>query len=183
MEVERLQEKYNLDVRFAPYLLDPSTPPEGKPRKRYSSDDSPPSEMELRGERLGVKYNRGREWTSNSLLAHEASEHVTEHEPHEVAWNYHRRLFKSYFTDLSDIGKQDLLLDLAKESGVNVDSLRASLDTHQYQQQVMDALNWARQVGVTGVPTFVFDEQYGLVGAQDLQVMETMMERLGKVPK
>jgi predicted DsbA family dithiol-disulfide isomerase len=167
-------------VRFAPYLLDPSTPLEGKPRKQMTAPGDPPSAMESRAESLGITFTRGRQWTSNSLLAHEASEHVTEHETPEIAWAFHRAMFKAYFTDLEDVAQKDLLLRVAAESGVAVEPLREALEDRRYQEQVLDALNWARQIGVTGVPTFVVDEKYGVVGAQDLAVFQGMMEHLGK---
>ncbi len=170
-------------MRFAPFLLDPSTPIEGKPRKQMSQPDSPPSAMEARGATLGAIFSRGRQWTSNSLLAHEASEFITEHESPEIAWAFHRAMFKAYFTDFADVAKQDLLLEVANSSGVSVDPLRTALEARSYQEQVMDGLRWARQAGVTAVPTFVFDDQYALVGAQDLAVMEQMMQQLGKQPR
>ncbi len=182
-EIERLGEKYTLDVRFAPYLLDPSTPPEGKPRKQQSTPGSPPSAMEERGTSLGLTYSRGREWTSNSLLAHEASEFVTEHESPEVAWAFHKAMFKAYFTDLADIGKPETLIDVAASVGVPADAMRVTLENRTFQAQVADGIRWSRAIGVTGVPTFVFDERHGVVGAQDLSVMEQVMQQLGKVPK
>lgn len=170
-------------MRFAPFLLDPSTPSEGKPRKQMTKPGDPPSAMEARGASLGAIFSRGRQWTSNSLLAHEASEFITENEPHEVAWAFHRAMFKAYFTNLADVAKPDLLLEVAAASGVSVDPLRTALEDRSYQQQVMDGLRWAHQIGVTAVPTFVFDDEYGLVGAQDLAVMEQMMQEMGKVPR
>lgn len=182
-EIERLGEKYDLDVRFAPYLLDPTTPPEGKPRKPYSQPGDGPSPIEQRGESLGLTYTRGREWTSNSLLAHEASEFVTEHESQEVAWAFHKAMFKAYFTDLVDIGKPETLVEIGASVGVPADAMRVALENGTYRGQVAEGIRWARAIGVTGVPTFVFDERTGVVGAQDLAVLEQVMQQLGKVPK
>lgn len=179
-EIERLSEEYNLEVRFAPYLLDPSTPIEGKPARYRTAPDAPPTPIEQRAVPLGISYTRGREWTSNSLLAHEASEHITEHETPEIAWAFHEAMFKAYFTDLNDIAQTDLLLKVAGNAGANVESLREALTDRRYQQQVHDALNWAKQIGVSGVPTFIFDDQYGIVGAQELGVLQNVMEQLGK---
>ena len=68
MEVEKLQRDYpNVDVRWAPYLLNPSIPPEGKERTPQTNADTPKSALELRGEASGITFARGRTFTPNFL--------------------------------------------------------------------------------------------------------------------
>lgn len=169
-----------MTVRFAPFLLDPSVPPEGKPRRQHTQPGDPPSALELRGESLGIKFARGRERTSYSLTALEAGEFATEHGD---ALRFHRELFKAYFTDLVDISDSDLLVEAAMNSGLDGGALADALATGQYRQQVIDGINWSRGVGVTAIPTFVFEEQHGIVGAQDYSVFQSMMKDLGQEPK
>ena len=141
--------------------------------------DSPPSDMEQRGTSLGITFSRGRTFTSNSHLALEAAEYVADHAPDS---DFHRAMFKAYFTDLLDIGKVDTVVEVGASVGIDAVDLRAALTSGAYRQQVDDGLDWSRDIGVTAVPTFVFAEQYGVVGAQDYQVFQRIMERLG-VPK
>lgn len=175
-----MRAEYDMEVRFAPYLLDPSTPPEGKPRKRYTNPGDPPTDMELRGEALGITFRRGREVTSNSHLALEAAEFAAET---PQAWAFHKAMFKAYFDDLEDIGDIDTVVRIGAAVGLDEAGLRAALESRAYREQVDDGVAWARQIGVTGVPTFVFDEQHGVVGAQDHEVFVQVMQRLGKTPK
>lgn len=178
-ELDRIQQEYELEVRFAPYLLDPTTPPEGKPRRPMTQPGDPPTDMEQRGQSLGITFSRGRTFTSNPHLAHEAAEYAAEHgfEP-----AFHRAMFKSYFTDLDDIGKIDKVVEVGALVGIDANALRAALDAGTYRQQVDDGLDWSHEMGVTAVPTFVFDGQYGIVGAQDYDVFDKVLTRLG-VPK
>lgn len=169
-----------MSVRFAPFLLDPSVPPEGKPRRQHTQPGDPPSALELRGQSLGITFARGRERTSYSIPALEAGEFATEH---GHALRFHRELFKAYFTDLADISDPDLLVDAAVASGLDGGAMAGALATGQYRQQVIDGINWSRGVGVTAIPTFVFQEQYGIVGAQDYSVFQSMMKELGQEPK
>ena len=60
-------------VTWAPFLLDPSTPPEGKPARYRRGPDDPPSPAEERAARDGLRFARGRERTSYSQLALEAA--------------------------------------------------------------------------------------------------------------
>jgi predicted DsbA family dithiol-disulfide isomerase len=182
VEVERLSARYDLDVRFAPYLLDPSTPPEGKPRRQMSRPGDPQSHLEQRGESLGIRFSRGRTWSSNSHLGLEAAEFVAERHP-ALAEPFHRRMFKAYFDELADIGTVDAVVRLGAEAGVPADALRASLESREYRGQVDDGIDWARQAGVSAVPTFIIDERYAVVGAQPLEVFEDVLGRLGKQPR
>jgi len=180
-EVETLMQRHDLAVRFAPYLLDPSTPPEGKPRKPQTSPDSPPSALELRGESLGITFSRGRTFTSNSMLAHQAQEFAAEYEESHPGMDplaFHRLMFKAYFTDLEDVGTIDTVVRIGGQAGLPEAELREALESRRYEQQVEDGLGWARAVGVTAVPTFVFAEQLGVVGAQDQAVFEQALAQV-----
>jgi len=168
-------------VRFAPFFLDPSTPPEGKPRRQYSQPGDPPSPLEQRGASLGITFTRGRTWTSNSHLALQAGEFAEEHG--DVGQAFHKRLFKAYFEELADIGKVDELVRLGGEAGLPADELRAALESGRYCQQVDDGLAWSHAAGVRAVPTFIFDERMGLVGAQPSEVFEELMQELGAKPR
>jgi predicted DsbA family dithiol-disulfide isomerase len=139
----------------------------------------PPSHLEVRGQELGITFSRGRTWTSNSHLGLEAAEFVAEHHPGR-AGAFHRRMFKAYFDELADIGSVDAIARLGAEAGIPEAPLRHALEKGAYRGQVDEGIAWAREVGVTAVPTFIIDEQYAVVGAQPLEVFEQVFERLGK---
>ena len=180
MEVERLRREYDVEVRHAPYLLDPTTPPEGKARRPMTRPEDPPTAMELRAESLGIRFTRGRTWTSNTLLAHEGGEFAFEH---GRDWEYTRAMFKAYFEDLADIGKVDTVVAVGESAGLDGAALRQALEAGTYREAVAETIRWTREVGVSGVPTYVFAEKYAVVGAQDYDVFESIIQRLGKTPK
>jgi predicted DsbA family dithiol-disulfide isomerase len=179
VEVEKLVRDYEINLRFAPYFLDPSIPPEGKPRRRMTNPDDPPTHLELRAAEAGLKMTRGRTWTPNSHLSLQAAEFAAEHGD---AIRFHRRMFKAYFEDLEDVGDIDVVVRVGEEAGLDAAALRQALEDGTYRQQVDDGINWARSIGVTGVPTFIFEEQWAIVGAQDYNVFQSIMSRLGKEP-
>ena len=136
--------------------------------------------MEQRGMDLGIKFSRGRTITSNSHLALEAAEYAAE-TPHAAA--FHRAMFKSYFDELEDIGKIDTVVRVGESVGLDGGELRKVLETGAFRQQVDDGIQWAREVGVTGVPTFVIADKWAVVGAQDYNVFESLMAKLGQTPR
>jgi predicted DsbA family dithiol-disulfide isomerase len=180
VEVERLQQEYEFDVHFAPFLLRPETPREGMPARRITAPEAPPTPIELRGGRLGIKYTRGRTTTSYSHLALEAAEFAF---GHGDGWAYHKRVFKGYFEELLDIGDADVLARLAEETGLSGDALRDALAEGRHRDEVDEGIAWSRAIGVTAIPTFVFNERLGMVGAQELEAMREMMQRVGNKPR
>ncbi len=137
--------------------------------------------MEERATSLGITFTRGRTWTSNSHLALQAAEFAEEEG--NVGREFHRRMFKAYFEELADIGTVDELVRLGGEAGLPADRLREALETGRYRKQVDDGLTWSHAVGVRAVPTFIFDERVGVVGAQPLEVFEEVMRELGATPR
>ena len=178
MEVERLQREYPVDVRWAPYLLDPTIPPDGKPREPQTRADTPKSHLEEMAEARGLTFKRGRSFTPNTHLALETVEFAYDHGQH--CDDLHRALFKANFEDFDNLGDADQLVRIASDHGIDGDELRQALDSGQYRTQVDEQIQWARNVGVTGIPTFIFDYQYAMVGAQEYPAFQSAIERVLK---
>lgn len=178
-EIAKLQQEYEFDIEWAPYLLDPSIPPEGRLREPYSKPGDPPSPIEERAENLGIRITRGRTFYPNSHLALEAAEFAGEH---GKSWEFHLEMFRVYFEEMANIGELDVIVGVGESVGLDASALREALETRRYRDLVDEGVEWSRALGVTGVPTFVINEQYGVVGAQEYPVLLSVMEQLG-VPK
>jgi len=153
------------------------------PARRIVPLEAPPTPMELRGEALDIKFTRGREISSYSHLALEAAEFAFQYSTHADAWAFHRRLFKAYFEELENIGDVDVLVRLAEECGQDAKSLREALFDRRLEAEVDEGIAWSRQIGVTAIPTFVFNQRMGMVGAQELPAFREMMQRAGNAPR
>ena len=150
------------------------------PARRVVPPEAPHTPMEGRGEQLGIKFSRGRTKTSNSYLSLQAAEFSLEYGD---MWRFHRRMFKAYFEDLEDIGELETVVRVGADAGLDAAALRAALEDGRYRAQVDKAISWSRAIGVTAIPTFVFNERYGMVGAQELDAFRHMMEQIGQAPK
>lgn len=172
-----------MEVQFAPYLLDASVPPEGRPQPPPSGKRSDARNyMEQRAEAAGVRFTPGRTHRSNSMLALQAAEFAADHHE-ECAQVFHRHVFEAYFENLEDIGQVDTLVRLGEETGLPGDELRQALEGEVYREQVEEAVEGARLAGVRSVPTFIFDEQYAVVGAQEYTTFQAVMKELGREPR
>ena len=86
-------------------------------------------------------------------------------------------LFKAYFTDGKNVDDIDVLINLAKETEINIDGLMQVLENESFADNVRNDIKEARQIGVKGVPFFVFDRKFAVSGAQDSSVFLETLEK------
>ncbi len=137
--------------------------------------------MEERADSAGIQFVKGRTHRSSSLLSLQAAEYVADHGL--AADAFHRAVFKAYFEDLEDIGSVDTLVRIAEGAGIPGEGLRQALEDGVYRERVEEAVEGARMAGVRSVPTFIFDETYAIVGAQEYETFQAVMKELGREPR
>jgi predicted DsbA family dithiol-disulfide isomerase len=70
---------------------------------------------------------------------------------------YTERIFRAFFVAQRDIGRPEVLTDVAMELGLDADDFRAALDSGRYAQTHQRALRRARELEITTVPTLIVD--------------------------
>ncbi len=112
---------------------------------------------------------------ANTRRAHEATEFARDG---GRLPQFHRAVFAAYWERGENIGEDDVLCRLATDCGLDGDALRPALADGRYKQRVEYQMAWAREAGLSGVPTFVFNEKFVLVGAQDYDVFADITRRM-----
>ncbi len=85
------------------------------------------------------------------------------------------RLFLAFFTEGRSIADTETLTHLGIEIGLNAQELQTAFTDEQYAYMMTQDIQEARQVGVNGVPFFVFNRKYAISGAQPPQAfLETL---------
>jgi predicted DsbA family dithiol-disulfide isomerase len=167
--VDLLTAEYNVDVEWRPYYLRPDTPSEGMDlpeyilRARASGADE---RLQSMAAVYGMEFNSP-DRIYNTRLAHEATEYANEHgKPLE----FHRVVFRKVYAEGQDIGKWDVLRAAAEEVGLDGQDMQNVVGGGKYTAHVAEQVRWAQQIGVTGVPTYVINDRYAIVGAQPYEV-------------
>lgn len=115
------------------------------------------------------------EFIPRSRRALEASEHARARGRHEA---FHRAVFHRYFGQGRDISDWAVLREAAVEAGLDPDEMQAETESGRYRTVVDKQHARALSMGISGVPTFIFDERFAVVGAQPYEVFRRVMERL-----
>ncbi|WP_281196100.1 DsbA family protein [Halorubrum sp. F4] len=94
----------------------------------------------------------------DSLDAQVVSYYVKEHYPYDTWLAFDESVFAALWQDGEDIGDRDLLVDLAADAGVDPEEVRSALGDDTLREEVSALFDEARRRGVTGVPTFAYDD-------------------------
>jgi predicted DsbA family dithiol-disulfide isomerase len=89
------------------------------------------------------------------------------------------RLLQAYFIDGLNVGDQLVLADCAADVGMDRDRVVAFLGSDDGVLEVRGELEEAGELGITAVPTFVFNGSWAVPGAQDADTFAQVLRRLG----
>jgi len=172
-------------IRWRPYMLDPTIPPEGLDRHEYMLNKFGAERLKTihdplieAGKELDVPYHFDLiTRTPNTLDAHRLIRwaHTVDRQTEMV-----ERLFLAYWSEGKDVGNRDVLAQCAGEAGINAAQIRELLDSEQDVEETKAEIQHATNIGVTGVPTFIMAQSYALVGAQSPAVLVDAISRVAK---
>ena len=175
--VEKLKEEYNVDVEWRPFYLRPDTPPEGMPlpdyilRARASGSEDRLSQMAAMH---GMKFVSA-ERIYNTRLAHEATEYARQR---GKVNEFHKVVFRQVYADGLDISNWDILRAAAEEVGLDGADMQQMVESGTYTDEVAAQVYQAQQIGVSGVPTYVINDRYAVVGAQPYEVFKRALAQI-----
>lgn len=174
-----------IDVVWKSYQLDPYIPrnPEYKNTYQYLAKTKGMSYDEAKQMTTGVAQaaaNAGltldfeRAVVANSFDAHRLV-HLAQTKG--LADAVKEALFRAHFTEGKDINSREVLTAIGTVAGLPEVEITAVLDSDRYSDEVAEDIREARDIGVRGVPFFVFNRKYAISGAQPpeafLQTLET----------
>lgn len=116
---------------------------------------------------VGLDYHFDKAVVANSFDAHRLIQLAKSKGKGDAA---EERLFKAYFTEGKNTADIPTLIQLGVEIGLDKTEIEAMLAGKQFAAEVLKDISEAEQIGVTGVPFFVFDRKFAVSGAQDTQV-------------
>lgn len=175
-------------VHWRPYQLDPTIPAEGLERKAYMTAKFGSEErVHAAHERLiplgmaeGIAFDFDAIKVSpNTLDAHRLVRWAAEGGS-EAQGDLVGRLFSLYFEQGRDIGDHEVLARAATESGLDTPALEALLETDADREAVRQEIAVAAQMGVTGVPCFLIENKYAVMGAQDSATLADAIRQIAE---
>jgi len=135
------------------------------------SVDKMMAQLKATAEKLGYELGDRRK-TYNSRLAQEVGLWA---ETKGKGHSFHMKAFKAYFVDGKNLAKKEVLLDLIKQSELDVVEGESIIDKRTFSDAVDADWELSRRIGISAVPTFVSGLER-LVGAQPYEALEKLVQ-------
>lgn len=85
-------------------------------------------------------------------------------------------VFSAHFEEGKDISSLDVLTEIGKNVDLNHEDIKAVYETEMYEAVVNHDFLKAEEYGLTGVPAFVVDDSYYLLGGHSKEAYLEMLE-------
>ncbi len=185
--LEKFGNSENVEIEWRSFQLDPEVKPvpgmtineylakrkgvsvaEGKQMNDY---------MAQMAKEVGLHYDFDKAVITNTTNAHQLTHLAKKHGLQDKA---EERFFAAYYTEGKDLNDPEVLVSLGQEIGLPIAEIRETLQNDTYKEAVQQDQYEAAQVGVRGVPFFVFNNKYAVSGAQPAEVFLNTLEHVRK---
>jgi predicted DsbA family dithiol-disulfide isomerase len=179
VRIDQLKKNYNIKVRWAAFPLHPETPDDGLTLEELFAGQpidikKVMTRLKQVADGLGLPLGE-RKKTYNDRLAQELEKWA---ELEGKGGPFHEAVFRAYFVDGKNIGREDELVALAKSVGLPGKKARLVLELRTFKEAVESDWSRSHALGITGVPTFVVDQQT-IVGFQPYEELEQFLKTCG----
>ena len=178
--------QYEPRVTWRPFELNPDMPAEGADRAAYLAArmGTPEQVAEAHAELVRQGAASGIEFRfdlmtrmPNTRRSHLLIAHAARSGRQSAV---KERIMRAYFEQGCDIGDIEVLVRLGVEAGLDERESRSALILRSGQDGVVAAERHAAVLGITGVPTFVFDGQYTISGAQEVGSLTRVFDQVAE---
>lgn len=182
--LEQFADKKNIEVIWKSFQLDPAIPEVATEsytdylvkRKGMAVEQVQGmlSNVTQMATQVGLDYHLDQSIIVNSLKAHQLIQFA---KLKNLGSEAEERLFKAFFIEAKNIADTETLVQLGKDFGLDESEIKANLEDEKYKYEIAQDIQEAQNIGVTGVPFFIFDRKYAVSGAQPA---EAFLETLNK---
>ena len=173
---------HNFEIIYVPFQLNPTMPEDGMNREEYiigkfgGMENAKPmyDSMVSEAKKENLEFNLSNiKKTPNTVLSHILIDVARKHQVQkETVFD----IFSNYFIQGLDIGDKNNLIKIGTNHGIKSEELSREFDSEENIEKVNKMDKIGRQMGITGVPFYVFNEKILLSGAQSVEMLEKAIE-------
>ncbi|NHN35254.1 DsbA family oxidoreductase [Paenibacillus agricola] len=185
--LEQFDHKAKVEIVYRPFQLFPNAPSNtGKDYYTWSAEihgggmssdyvregNKPVIKM---GKEVGLTYNLDTLIPSNTSDALRVAVYAQEQ---GKTGEWMAQAHKAYFTDSLDIGDHETLAKLAGEIGLHAKEVLDILSSDKYKDTVKKERQYGSQLGITGVPYYIFNDKYAVSGIRSSSAFLDLLEQV-----
>jgi predicted DsbA family dithiol-disulfide isomerase len=173
------------NVRWLPFQLSPDLPREGRDRREHYASIFGPERAEQimagmaeRGRDDGIAFQVKPGARSPNTLSAQVLLHWAGQQPGVDQGALAEALFAAHHEACDDIGDPAVLARIAGEHGMDAGQVLADLRSGKDEDAVTAQIDELRQLGIGGVPFFIFDRRLAVSGAQPPEAFLEVLDQL-----
>lgn len=175
----------NVEIIYRSFLLDPELATD--PNKNVTDHLAEKKDISLEeAQKLndyvtqmaaeeGLNYDLKNAVVANSRNAHRLL-HFAKSKGKQA--EFKEALLKAYFEEGKNIDKMDSLKSIGASVGLDEEEVGKVYNSADFTENVIEDIQRAQQIGVRGVPFFVFNEKFALSGAQPLDTFKQAIQKV-----
>ncbi len=174
----------DIEIIYRSYQLDPSVPKEGMDfqiymENRFGADFvSKFHQVEQAGKTEGLDFDfSSLPKAINTFTLHRI---LTIALQDGIQTEVKEAFMQAYFVDRQDLTQENFLIELLGKYGWSAEKTLSIINSDIATDEVKEEMNYYRQLGVTGVPFFIFNQKYAVSGAQPAEVFMEILEKVSK---
>lgn len=182
LAIERLKEEVTVKLHFHPFELNPRMGPDGEDsaehlKRKYGMNDAQLAaareNLRHRGAEVGFTFGqRPRIW--NTFDAHRLIHWAGLHDRQQAM---KRAVLQAYQSEDLNPGDRGVLIDCARQCGLDGDEAARVFDSGAYKDEVREALLEWQHAGIRSVPSIVINRRHLIQGGQPVEVFEEALRR------
>lgn len=181
--LERLGDKVDAQIVVHPFELNPQMGPKGEALvdyigKKYGRTPEQVAEAQVmireRGASVGFKFGH-RPYIYNTFDAHRLM-HWAGLKGKQVPLK--QALLSAYHSEGKDPSNHEVLVDAARSVGLDAAEANEILQSGAYAQEVRAEEEQYQALGISSVPSIIFNQRYLVTGGQPVEVFEQMIEQV-----
>ncbi|MBK7916394.1 MAG: DsbA family protein [Chloroflexi bacterium] len=172
--MEKLKQSHGVTVQWRSFELRPPGSPPMPPEYSARIEAARPRLVAMAREQYDLELNVG-PFGIDSRPALIGAKYA---EAQGVGEAYHTAVFRAYWQEAQDIGRPDVLADLAAGVGLDRAAFAAALDDAGFLAQMLADVEQAHAYGLGGVPALVYNSKYLVSGAQPYAVLAQVAENV-----
>jgi predicted DsbA family dithiol-disulfide isomerase len=180
-QIDRLARDYKVKPLWRPHLLHPETPPEGAAREDNAESGARRERLNAWIREMAPEQHPKIRFPARRQYSFRAFEALEFARARGLDFEFKTAVYELMWTEEGDIGEIETLAAAAGRVGIEPADMRFALEQRLYAQRALDAVNQARELGITQTPTIILGRTR-INGWHYYEVLQSVMEQQGERP-
>ena len=187
--IQQVADQIDITVEYHPFELNPDMPAEGRHQRDYlikkfgseSKYEQITSHVTATAAQEGLAFDFAKQNVSPNTRQSHRLIYFAKQQGKQLEMK--EALMKAYFTDGVDLTKTENLIHVASSVGLDANEVKLFLNSDDGLKEVVAEEKLNVQRGISGVPFFIINNQYGVSGAQPSDVFANAFLEISGVAK